>query len=289
MSAIIPAYNSAKFLAAALDSVFSQTYEAIECIVVDDGSTDSTAEVASTYADVLLIRQPNKGVSAARNKGAEVASGEVLGFLDADDVWLPEKTELQVRALEETPDAALAYGPYHRVDSELRHIATVAAPRVEEAFRNTLLLRSPSISLITAGLVRSHAFDRVGGFDTALSTSADLDLVLRIGRDHAVATVPEPVALYRQSPLQMSGDVALMERDMKRVFSKFFEDGPLDGFMAWRKRAYANLFLILAASYARQGHLQRGLMKAAQAVAFSPTSVVSALRRFSTRSTGSTL
>src|SRR3954452_15003770 len=102
VSAIIPAHNAERFLAAAIDSVLAQTYQPIECIVVDDGSTDGTPAVARSYGDrIRLIPQEQRGVSAARNRGAAEARGELLAFLDADDRWLPERVERQARELED--------------------------------------------------------------------------------------------------------------------------------------------------------------------------------------------
>src|SRR5690242_17155890 len=100
VSAIIPAHNCERFLADAIDSALGQTYAEVECVVVDDGSTDGTADVASAYGNrVRLIRQEQRGVSAARNRGAAEAKGNLLAFLDADDRWLPERVERQLQAL----------------------------------------------------------------------------------------------------------------------------------------------------------------------------------------------
>src|SRR5437868_98518 len=92
VSAILPVYNGSAFIRDAIESVLAQTHQPIECIVVDDGSTDDTADVARTYEPrVRVIQQPNQRVARARNHGASVAAGELLAFLDADDVWCPER------------------------------------------------------------------------------------------------------------------------------------------------------------------------------------------------------
>ena len=111
ISVVIPAYNAAPYIAAAIDSVVGQTYKDLEIIVVDDGSVDNTAAVLQTYGNkVRYVRQENQGVSSARNHGIRVAQGELIAFLDADDVWFPEKLELQTQFLSAHEEAALVFG-----------------------------------------------------------------------------------------------------------------------------------------------------------------------------------
>ncbi|MHC5139531.1 MAG: glycosyltransferase family 2 protein, partial [Planctomycetota bacterium] len=100
ISAVIPAYNAAKYIARSIDSVLAQTHPVDEIVIVDDGSTDNTAAIIKDYGDkVRYIHQPNAGVSAARNTGIEAATGNWIAFLDADDEWLPEKIKRQVENL----------------------------------------------------------------------------------------------------------------------------------------------------------------------------------------------
>src|SRR3712207_1758560 len=101
VSIVIPNYNYGRYLNQAINSVFDQLYHHIEIIVVDDGSTDESAEVLATYGNsIRVVQQRNQGVSAARNAGAEVACGDVLAFLDADDVWMPNKLQRQMESLQ---------------------------------------------------------------------------------------------------------------------------------------------------------------------------------------------
>ena len=104
VSVIIPVYNREKFLAAAIDSVFSQTYRPIQVIIVDDGSTDRSGAIARSYKDVEYIYQENQGVSVARNKGVDAAQGEFIAFLDSDDLWLPHKLETQIKYMLQHPE-----------------------------------------------------------------------------------------------------------------------------------------------------------------------------------------
>lgn len=109
VSVLIPTYNYGRFLSAALDSVFAQTYTDYEVIILDDGSTDNTAQVAAAYPQAKYIYQENAGIAAARNRLLEEARGEFIAFLDADDMWLPEKLEKQVAHLDEHPDCSIVF------------------------------------------------------------------------------------------------------------------------------------------------------------------------------------
>src|SRR5688500_924354 len=104
VSVIIPVYNGARFLRAALESVFAQTYRPIEVIVVDDGSADDSGVIAQSFPEVRYIRQENQGVAAARNNAIEAARGEFFAFLDQDDLWTPEKLRLQIEHLLDHPE-----------------------------------------------------------------------------------------------------------------------------------------------------------------------------------------
>ena len=111
VSCVVPVHDGERFLGEALDSVLEQTYEPLEIVVVDDGSTDGTAEVAAGYGEAIrYFHQENAGPSAARNRGVEASRGELIAFLDADDLWVPEKTATQVRALRERPELDFCVG-----------------------------------------------------------------------------------------------------------------------------------------------------------------------------------
>ena len=108
ISCVVPVFNGERFLTEALESIFAQTYRPIEVLVVDDGSTDGTADVLARFADrIEVIRQENAGPAASRNRGLAAATGAFVAFQDADDIWLPEKLELQMECLAAQPEAAL--------------------------------------------------------------------------------------------------------------------------------------------------------------------------------------
>ena len=110
ISVIIPVYNAEMYVAEAIESVIAQCYDPVEIIVIDDGSSDGSAEIAKKFSAVVYEYQPNAGISAARNRGIEQAQGEFLAFLDADDIWVEEKLTLQLAAFEENSDLDIVFG-----------------------------------------------------------------------------------------------------------------------------------------------------------------------------------
>ena len=157
VSVVIPAHNSRRYIAAALDSILAQQHRPLEIVVVDDGSTDSTAQMVREYApEVRLIEQDQRGHPAARNAGIRAAAGEFLGFLDHDDLWSPDKIERQMASFERNPALDLVFG----------HIQNFFSPEMcaEDRERVAVPLRPLPGLLQGAMLARRRSFDRVGMF-----------------------------------------------------------------------------------------------------------------------------
>lgn len=261
VSAVIPVYNGERFVRASIASVLGQSWARIECVVVDDGSTDSTPDVVRAIGDdrVRYVRQPNGGVSRARNRGMAEAKGDFVAFLDADDVWLPQKVERQLSLFEGRPEVGLVLSGYHIVDESLRPRITVLSDRRQLDLRRLLMLEASGIGLSFTGMARAAAA-REAGFDPSYSTGADLEFALRMRRDHAIDTVVEPLALYRTHVGQMHLDLDAFERDTTRIFETWFAPGM--PFAAHRRRAMANLYTRLffyEASRRRPGPAVRAL------------------------------
>lgn len=209
ISAVIPAYNAEQYIARAIQSVLSQTRPVEEIIVVDDGSTDGTAEAVLAFGDkVKLLQQPNAGVSAARNAGIKAATGQWIAFLDADDEWLPEKTERQVRVLRNNPDLVWITGNYteclcdeHRQAPHTLPQQCVKYLKGKDYFDSYLY----AIQLYLWGhticmLIRRDIFDTLGFFEPGLSPGEDLDMWLRIAyRYPKVGFAAEPISVYHLS------------------------------------------------------------------------------------------
>ena len=218
ISVVIPCYNQAHFLAEAVESVLAQTWPDREVVVVDDGSQDDPAGVVARYPGVRLVRQPNQGVSAARNRGLSESRGEYLVFLDADDRLLPEALETGLRHLSARPECVMAAGHYRNISSDGRPLPTPAQPVVERDHYATLLRGGDCVWLPAAVLYRRAVFDAVEGFDPERQGCADFDLYLRIARSHPVCCHGEVVVEYRQHPPSMSRNSAHMLRDAMAAF-----------------------------------------------------------------------
>jgi glycosyltransferase involved in cell wall biosynthesis len=205
VSVIIPCYNQAHYLGEAIESVINQTYPRCEIIVVDDGSTDNTAEVAARYKEVRCIRQQNQGLSAARNSGLRESKGEFLVFLDSDDRLLPEAIETGLKYLQERPECAFVSGHYRLIDSEGEPGPPEPQHLVEKDHYLTLLRKNYIIAPASV-VYRREVFDAVGSFDTSLRSSEDYDIYLRIARTRAVHCHGGVVAEYRRHTSNMSSN-----------------------------------------------------------------------------------
>jgi glycosyltransferase involved in cell wall biosynthesis len=191
VSVIVPVFNGERYLAEALGSVRSQSYSELELIVVDDGSTDSTPDILRTMGDrVRCVRRPHAGVAAALNHGVELARGAFLSFLDADDLWVPEKLALQMAALEREPELDLAFG----------HVRQFRSPELTRAERAAIVCPELPMRGISTGtlLIRRHAFARVGPFDTGWAIGEFMDWYARAMEAGLKATVLPEVLMLRR-------------------------------------------------------------------------------------------
>jgi glycosyltransferase involved in cell wall biosynthesis len=203
VSVVVPCYNQAHFLAEAIESALTQTYRPLEVIVVDDGATDDTAEVAARYPDVRCVRQNNQGLAAARNAGLRVSTGEQVVFLDADDRLLPDGIAAGAAALAAYPEAAFAVGRYRPITADGTPLPAPVRPRVIQDHYVSLVRRC-WITMPATVLHRRAVLRAVGGFDPRLRCAEDYDLYLRITRRFPIIDHYEEVAEYRQYPGTLS-------------------------------------------------------------------------------------
>lgn len=280
VTAVIPVFNGARFVSQAIDSVLGQTYPDVECVVVDDGSTDDTPAVVAGFSNVVYVRQDNQGVAAARNRGAREAKGALLAFLDADDVWLPEKLEKQLALFAGPSTFGLVYCGMTLVDADLRVLGSLPAPSPDLGVRNTLLLEPPVVSVAQTGVIPCEVFSAIRGFDERLSTSADSDLVCRIGLRYTCACVPEPLAMYRTHADQMHLSPDAMRRDMELVYEKVFTDPDLPPELRKLEgRARANLYGSLAGEYLARRDFRKTVTYGWSALRADPSRALALLRR----------
>jgi glycosyltransferase involved in cell wall biosynthesis len=191
VSVIVPAYNAARYLAEALESVLRQTWPPLEVIVVDDGSTDGSDEVAARYGPrVAVHRQPHRGVGAARNLGARLAAAPLLAFLDADDVWALDKLDRQCALLRSRPELACVFGQARQFLSPDLEPAARARIQGDGTVRPAPL---PS-----AMLIRREAFFAVGPFAEALTLGEPLEWYVRAVDAGLPMAMPPAIVVHRR-------------------------------------------------------------------------------------------
>ncbi|WP_437296557.1 glycosyltransferase family 2 protein [Sorangium sp. So ce426] len=222
VSVVIPTYNYGHFVVDAVESVLAQTYERHEIIVVDDGSSDDTPERLAPYRDrIRYVRQQNQGVSAARNLGIGLASGEWVALLDADDVWHPQKLALQIRVSKAHPDLSVigGAGSSGALPPDLPEKPEVDRLSVVDFLTWTPLAQS-------SVMVRRRCFDQVGGFDVKIRYAEDREMWIRLAAAFATARVKEPLYYYRAHPEQVSRNAMAMYQGLVLVLDRFFKDNP---------------------------------------------------------------
>jgi glycosyltransferase involved in cell wall biosynthesis len=220
-SVVIPAYNSERYLAEAIESVLAQTYSPIETIVVDDGSADRTAEIARDYDDVAVIVQENSGPAAARNRGFAASKGEFVAFHDSDDAMTMDKLEVQVGHLlanrsvgcvlaeQEVTVEPGAELPFWIEGSE---VPTVMPPRPPE------LADEPMVHPMTM-VVRRATFEQVGGFDVTMRAAEDFDWMLRaVEEEVEIARLSKVLLRRRVHPASLTQDAAAARAGFFRAF-----------------------------------------------------------------------
>ena len=210
VSVVVPCYNQAHFLGEAIESILAQTYQHFEVVVVDDGSTDNTAAVASTYKDVRYVWQPNAGLSAARNTGMYSSNGTFIVFLDADDILLPCALEAGLACFKSHPECGFVYGGHRviEIDGSLLWQKVPCLHHDDDQYLE--LLRVNHIAMHGTVMYRCDILKAAGGFNLSLAACEDYDVYLRIARYHPVYCHREVIAEYRQHGANMSRGAALM-------------------------------------------------------------------------------
>ncbi len=214
ISVIIPVLNGDRYIKEAIESVFDQKYEPLEIIVVDDGSTDNTAKIVKTLnGNIKYHYQQNTGVATARNKGIELAYGDYVAFIDADDIWLKHKISSQLVLFAENKDIEIVQGYIKRFVSP----GTTPPPHFAKNIDEQPVL---SLSLGT-GLFKKSVFDKIGLFDETLKFSEDIDWFLRaIEGGIIISVLEEMVYLYRLHESNMTIDVKNTNMYLLRAFKK---------------------------------------------------------------------
>jgi glycosyltransferase involved in cell wall biosynthesis len=246
ISVIIPTYNRAREVGAAVDSALAQTRPALEIIVVDDGSTDETPDVLARYGDgIRVVRQNNQGVAAARNAGIAVARGDLLAFLDSDDVWRPRNLELQAARIEADPGLGLVHCGVNFSDTGIR-LDGMQGSLASEILR---LDRTVIVAHGSGIMVPRRVVEDVGGFDTRMRVSEDWDFCYRVATRYRIGFVAEVLVLHTRHATGLQNDIARMEHGMLLALEKAFSD---PAFQPLRRHTYGRLHRILSGCYFEQ-------------------------------------
>jgi glycosyltransferase involved in cell wall biosynthesis len=276
VSIIIPAYNCAQTLPDAVASVREQGWRELEIIVVDDGSTDETAKVASVLdkGDVRLLSQQNAGPAAARNTGIRAATMEWIAFLDADDIWLPGKLEAQFHLLERFPSARVCVASANiRLSSGESYLQELPEEQVP------LLLELLKANLITTPSVMVHrqCLNEVGGFAPELRTGEDWDLWLRLIVRFPTVVVVEPLVTIRKDSIADKCTVEMLEQATLRVLENVFTNkdtlAVLPQLAKYKRTIYAWHYSVITKSYIRRWRFWQGVRSVLQCFRADPRGV----------------
>ena len=227
VSVVIPAYNTARYLPATIRSVLGQSYRSLEVVLVDDGSTDDTPEAVSVFESDSRFRyccQPNGGAARARNRGVTESRGEFVAFLDADDLWLPQKLERQMPLFAD-PTVSIVYSDRSDIDENDRPLTCARLVHYRGSGLAGQLLVQNFVPMSSA-VIRRHVFEEVGEFDPTLPRSEDLDFWLRVALYFGFDYVDEPLVLHRRWPMQLTHDRLRVFEASLRIQSRFLQEHP---------------------------------------------------------------
>jgi glycosyltransferase involved in cell wall biosynthesis len=270
VSVVMPACNAATTIAASIDSVLAQDFADLELIVVDDGSTDATADIVRAVADprVRLLQQQNKGVSVARNRAIAAARADLIAFLDADDLWRPDKLARQVALLRARPEVGLCYTAQTIIDRDGKMISHYAAKPDYRGRCLPVLLRSNGLGLSTV-LTRAALLRELGGFEPSLRHCEDWDLWIRIATKAELDYIEDELTLYRFHPGSATADLDSLREAQLAVLARH-----ADRYANGRERARAafRAYSDYARRYLLTGQWRKGLADVWRALLARPLS-----------------
>lgn len=217
VTVVIPAYNAAQYLAETIESVLAQTFKNFELLIIENGSTDNTVEVAYQYSQQdkrvkIFSTGSNSGVSAARNKGIQLAVGKVFAFLDADDQWLPNKLTSHIEHLNQDTNLGVSFGRVEFLSPDGKPTRQFCNNRLSDIQPQHFLYENPTIT--ASNLVfRREVFEQMGGFEESMRYSEDMELLLRVACSNRwkIEGLNEVLTQYRTSPKGLSSNLHGME------------------------------------------------------------------------------
>jgi glycosyltransferase involved in cell wall biosynthesis len=226
VSVIIPTYNRGWIVKEAIDSVLDQDFTDYELIVVDDGSDDNTPEIVAGYGGAItILHQSNKGVSSARNCGVAAASGQLIAFLDSDDLWLPGKLSTQVKFFKDHPDTVINQTQERWIRKGVR----VNPKQRHHKFSGMIFEHSLALCVVSpsAVMIKKSLFDEVGGFDEQFPACEDYDLWLRVSCRYPVHLIDTPLIIKRGGHADQLSKAAGLDKYRIQSLVKIIESGLL--------------------------------------------------------------
>jgi glycosyltransferase involved in cell wall biosynthesis len=248
VSIIIPTYNRAALLVEALNSVFAQTYQNFEIIIVDDGSTDGTLSVLNPLVEQGLIRyiyQQNRGESAARNHGIVEANGRYIAFLDSDDLFEPSKLEIQVKYLQDHSEIGLVHSGFTKFDNDGNDLGYRDPSWFSGKIYPQILTYWTTLMAVDTVLIPKIVFDAVGLFNESLHIGPDLDMWRRIARKYPFGFINKSLARVRVHAGNISGDKLGATHGLLMYLEQAFKDDP-ELSEQFRKRTLSRMFSTMA-------------------------------------------
>ena len=277
VSVVLPCYNGARWLNLAIESVLAQTYEDFELLVIDDGSTDKSKEIVSSYLydeRVRYVYQPNRGFSAALNRGIEESSGCFVGFIGQDDIWMPYKLEFQVKYFSYHKNIDLIRSNYVSVDSVERiiHFITAKAPVFSSRQEMIKYLFLNNFIGFETVLVKRRCFEEVGFFDERMEGYSDHDMWLRIAGNFNIGYLGHCVVKKRQHGLQLSTvRMGSMLKDEFLLVTKATDRYPFLKKLAGKKMA--SIYYTWGITLLQKGNTEEGKQKLLKAINCQPWKV----------------
>jgi len=276
ISVIIPNYNYAHYVGDAIDSVMAQTYDNFELIVVDNGSTDDSKHFLEEYENkyspqLRLVFQDNRGQAGSRNRGIKESKGDLIAFLDADDVWMPNKLEEQIKLFID-PTVGLVYSSYWISDQNLKQI------KIEKAeYRGDVLIYFATkvyTAVVVGGesnaIIRKECFDKVGYFDTDLEESTGWDMYRRIASCFHLDYVDLPLMKYRIHGNNLHKRNSVMYKQLELQANKMFEDPMSSRIFHLRRKCYSLVHFGIAVAHYKSKNIIGLLKHIFLAITFEP-------------------
>lgn len=273
VSVIIPAYNHELYIEEALQSVINQTYKNIELIVINDGSTDGTAEIIEKFIkinqdkNIRFVNKQNEGVCKTMNMGLAMSMGDYIALLASDDKWIENKIELQIAFMENNKNIGLvcsdAYLTKFNMDTNLKYsdykvgMDQYFKRGIQNCNMHEVLLARPFIASITV-MLRRKTFNEVGFFDEKLR-GEDTDMWLRVARKYPIGYINQPLVYYRMHGTNVSNNMSLIIRGLFEIYKKHFSEEPLRNAPFKKIKILFSLFVNLTITRFKRFAIKRGL------------------------------